>query len=331
MARAAVIGTTSWGTTLAVLLARNGHNVSLLARTAAEADALNAAHENARHRPGLAFPATLNATIDPEALATAELILLAVPSASLRTNLTRLAPAFDQEAAILSAVKGIEPDTCLRMSEVIRAFGIENERIMVLSGPNFATEIAAGLPAAAVVAGRDSSRIRRAQSMLNGPTFRVYTSDDVAGVELGGALKNVVAIACGLSDGLGYGANARAALITRSLAETTRLGVAAGAVPLTFLGLAGIGDLLLSCTSDTSRNRRFGLALAHGLSLEAASASIEGVVEGAVTTRAIPGLARRYKVELPICAALHAVLFEGKPPIEAGRELMSRAARPELD
>jgi glycerol-3-phosphate dehydrogenase (NAD(P)+) len=331
LARAAVIGTTSWGTTLAVLLACNGHDVSLIARTPAEAGALNTARENARHRPGLMFPATLKATIDPEALATASLVILAVPSVSLRSNLTRLAPAISSDAAVVSAVKGIEPESCLRISEVIQAFGIEDERILALSGPNFATEIAAGLPAASVIAGRDSRRAQQAQAMLNGPTFRVYTSDDVPGVELGGALKNVVAIACGISDGLGYGANARAALITRSLAEVTRLGVAAGAWPLTFLGLAGIGDLLLSCTSDTSRNRRLGLALAQGLSLEEASAGIEGVVEGAVTTQAIPGLARRHKVALPICEALHAVLFENKPAAEAGRELMSRAARPELD
>ncbi|HLF77507.1 MAG TPA: NAD(P)H-dependent glycerol-3-phosphate dehydrogenase, partial [Dehalococcoidia bacterium] len=261
----------------------------------------------------------------------ADLVVIAVPSASLRDNLIRLAPAIAPDASVLSAVKGIEPDTCLRMSEVIRAFGIEEERILALSGPNFAGEIAAGLPAASVVACRSVTRAAQAQMMLNGPGFRVYTSDDVAGVELGGALKNVIAIACGLSDGLGYGANARAALITRALAELSRLGAVAGAKPLTFLGLAGIGDLLLSCTSDTSRNRRLGLALAQGLSLDDATASIDGVLEGAVTARAVPALASRFNVELPICAALHSVLFEGKPAAEAGRELMARAARPERD
>ena len=167
--------------------------------------------------------------------------------------------------------------------------------------------------------------------MLNGPTFRVYTSDDVAGVELGGALKNVVAIACGISDGLGYGENAKAALITRALAEITRLGIAAGARPLTFLGLAGMGDLILTCESDLSRNRRLGLALAKGASVDEATSSIDGVVEGAVTARAIPVLQRKYGVDLPICAALYAVLYEGLAPETAVRELMSRASRPEID
>lgn len=330
MSSIAVIGTTSWGTTLAVLLARNGHDVALIARTTAEADSLDAARENPRHRPGLRFPTNLRATIDPETLATADLIVLAVPSASLRANLTRLAPAFAPEASVLSAVKGMEPEGCLRMSEVIEAFGVEAQRILVLSGPNFAGEIAAGLPAATVIAGADPGRARQAQALLNGPTFRVYTSEDVAGVELGAALKNVVAVACGLSDGLGYGENAKAGLITRSLAEITRLGIAAGANPMTFLGLAGLGDLVLTCGSDVSRNRRLGLTLAKGMALDDALASIDGVVEGAVTARAIPGLVRRFGVELPVCQSLYAVLYEGKPPGEAVRELMSRAAKPEF-
>jgi glycerol-3-phosphate dehydrogenase (NAD(P)+) len=217
------------------------------------------------------------------------------------------------------------------MSEVCESFGIEAERLLVLSGPNFAGEIAAGLPAATVVAGRDEGRARQAQALLNGPAFRVYTSSDPVGVELSGALKNVVAIACGLSDGLGYGENAKAALITRGLAEITRLGVAAGAQPLTFLGLAGIGDLVLTCGSNTSRNRRLGLALAHEMTLEEAQESIDGVVEGVVTARAVPQLARRTGVEMPICESLHAVLFESKTAVEAGRELMARAARAERD
>jgi glycerol-3-phosphate dehydrogenase (NAD(P)+) len=330
MARVTVIGTTSWGTTLAALLAR-GAEVSLLARSAAEADAINAARENIRHRPGLKLPANLTATVDAEALATANVVVLAVPSASLRANLERLAPAISPTASVLSATKGIEPESCLRMSEVIESFGIEAQRVLVLSGPNFAGEIAAGLPAATVVAGRDEARAREAQGLLNGPTFRVYTSDDLVGVEMSGAIKNVVAIACGLSDGLGYGENAKAALITRGLAEITRLGVAAGAQPLTFLGLAGMGDLVLTCEGNLSRNRRLGLALAREMSLDESLESIEGVVEGVVTARAVPQLARRIGVEMPICESLHAVLFEGKTAVEAGRELMARAARPERD
>jgi glycerol-3-phosphate dehydrogenase (NAD(P)+) len=217
------------------------------------------------------------------------------------------------------------------MSQVIESFGVEAARILVLSGPNFAGEIAAGLPAATVVAGSDGRRAVEVQSLLNGPTFRVYTSDDPVGVELSGALKNVVAIACGLSDGLGYGQNARAALITRGLAEITRLGVAAGAQPLTFLGLAGLGDLVLTCDSNTSRNRRLGLALAQDVVLDEALESVQGVVEGVVTARAVPPLAKRLDVEMPISESLHAVLFEGKTAVEAGRELMARAARAERD
>jgi glycerol-3-phosphate dehydrogenase (NAD(P)+) len=331
VARVAVVGTTSWGTTLAALLARNGSEVSLMARTVAEADSINAARENARHRPGLKLPENLVATIDPAAVASADIVLLVVPSAGLRTNLVRLAPAIAPGASVLSATKGIEADGLLRMSEVIESFGIESQRILVLSGPNFAGEIAAGLPAATVVAGKDEGRAREVQSLLNGQAFRVYTSDDPVGVELCGALKNVIAIACGMSDGLGYGDSAKAALITRGLAEITRLGMAAGADPLTFLGLAGIGDLVLTCEGNQSRNRRLGIALAQEMPLEEALESVEGVVEGVGTARSVPQLARRFGIEMPICESLHAVLFEGKTAVEAGRELMARAARPERD
>jgi glycerol-3-phosphate dehydrogenase (NAD(P)+) len=331
MTNVAVIGATSWGTTLAALLARGGNNVSLMVRSVAEADTLNTARENHRHRPGLRFPETLRATFDPEALATAEVVLLAVPSASLRENMIRSAPAIAPGATIVSATKGLEAPDCLRMSEVIATFGVEAERIVSLSGPNIAGEIARGLPAATVVAGTNSARLQKVQALLNGPTFRVYTSEDVTGVELGGSLKNVVAIACGLSDGLGYGENARAALITRGLAEITRLGMAAGANALTFLGLAGIGDLLLSCQSNQTRNHALGVALAQETSLDEAIESAAGVVEGVATARSLPRLAERYGVSMPICESLHSVLFEDKPPVEAGRDLMSRDIRAERD
>jgi glycerol-3-phosphate dehydrogenase (NAD(P)+) len=331
MTNVAVIGATSWGTTLAALLARGGNNVSLMVRSVAEADTLNTARENHRHRPGLRFPETLRATFDPEALATAEVVLLAVPSASLRENMIRSAPAIAHGATIVSATKGLEAPDCLRMSEVIATFGVEAERIVSLSGPNIAGEIARGLPAATVVAGTNSARLQKVQALLNGPTFRVYTSEDVTGVELGGSLKNVVAIACGLSDGLGYGENARAALITRGLAEITRLGMAAGANALTFLGLAGIGDLLLSCQSNQTRNHALGVALAQETTLDEAIESAAGVVEGVATARSLPRLAERYGVSMPICESLHSVLFEDKPPVEAGRDLMSRDIRAERD
>jgi glycerol-3-phosphate dehydrogenase (NAD(P)+) len=329
--RVAVVGTTSWGTTLAVLMARGSAEVSLMARSVQEMDTLDAARENTRHRPGLRFADALHVTNDPEAIATADVVVLAVPSASLRANLVRIAPNISPDASVLSATKGIESDTCLRMSQVIETFGIERHRILALSGPNFAAEIARGLPAASVVACADAERAAQVQRLLSGATFRVYTTDDLPGVEIGGALKNVVAIACGMADGLGYGENAKAALITRGLAEISRLGVATGAKPLTFLGLAGIGDLVLSCESNLSRNRSLGLALAQERSLEEAVEAAAGVVEGVVTARSVPQLARRLGVEMPICESLHAVLFEAKPAVEAVRELMARESRPERD
>jgi glycerol-3-phosphate dehydrogenase (NAD(P)+) len=331
MTAVAVIGTTSWGTTLAAMLAGAGHEVVLLARTAGEAAVLQRDRENKRHRAGLAFPTGLTVSHERDRLGRAEVVVIAVPSASLRTNLEALAGTLNAEATIVSATKGIETDTCLRMSEVIAGAGIEASVIVALSGPNFAREIAAGLPAATVVAGSDTARTLSVQRLFNQPGFRVYTSDDIAGVELGGALKNVVAIACGLSDGLGYGENAKAALITRALAEITRLGVAQGARPMTFLGLAGMGDLILTCESDLSRNRRLGLALAGGSSLEEALSASEGVVEGVVTARCIPALVRRSGVEMPICSALHAVLYEGVSPAQAVVELTGRAAKAEFD
>jgi glycerol-3-phosphate dehydrogenase (NAD(P)+) len=230
---------------------------------------------------------------------------------------------------VVSATKGIDVGNGARVSQTIASMGVEDSRLAALSGPNFAVEIANGLPAATVVAGPDAKRVEAFQAMLNSAIFRVYTSADITGVELGGALKNVVAIAAGLSDGLGYGDNARAALITRSIAEITRLGVAAGAQAMTFMGLAGIGDIILSSGSDQSRNRRLGLALAKGQTLKSFLMGLDGVVEGAVTAQAIPVLTKRYGVEMPICEALHAVLYGGKPVQEAVQELMSRAARPE--
>ena len=331
MTRAAVIGTTGWGTTLAVLLARNGHETLLWARSAHEAETLALARENQRHRPGLLFPDSLSVDHALDGLAGAELVILAVPSSRMRENLERIGGAIDRDASVVSAAKGLEIDSLLRMSQLLSAAGVDESRVLALSGPNFASEIAAGLPAATVIAGSDASRTSQAQAIFSGPALRVYTSDDVTGVEIGGALKNVVAIACGLSDGLGYGENAKAALITRALAEITRLGVALGARPLTFLGLAGIGDLILSCESNLSRNRRAGLAVARGASLAEALAASEGVVEGVVTARCIPGLVARTGVEMPICAALYSVLYEGKPPQQAVVELMSRSVRPERD
>lgn len=314
-----------------MLAARNGHETWLLARTPEEARALTFDRKNRRHRPELTFPENLRATADARSLAEATLVVLAVPSADLARNLDIVAPHLPAGASVLSAIKGIEPHSGRRMSELIQAAGVDAESVLVLSGPNFAAEIALGLPAASVIAGRAPERTQRAQALLTSSAFRVYTSDDLAGVEVGGALKNVVAIACGISDGLGMGANAKAALITRALAEITRLGVALGARPITFLGLSGIGDLIATCESDLSRNRRLGLAFAQGKTLDAALAEIEGVVEGAMTARAVRPLVQKAGVQMPISEELHAVLFEGKDPRSSLAELMTRAPRSELD
>jgi glycerol-3-phosphate dehydrogenase (NAD(P)+) len=278
----------------------------------------------------LRFPPTLSVTHEALALRDARLIVIAVPAESLRENLGHILAGVSPDAMLLSAIKGIEAGSGRRMSELIAEAGIGPARTLVLSGPNFSGEIAAGLPAATVIAGADLERARRAQALLTSPVFRVYASEDVAGVEIGGALKNVVAIACGISDGLAMGENAKAALMTRALAEITRLGVAAGARPLTFLGLAGIGDLIATCGSDLSRNRRLGLGLAEGKSLDDALRSIEGVVEGVGTTRAARVLSGRLGVQMPICEELYAVLFEDKDPSASLIDLMARGAKDEF-
>ena len=331
MTRCTVIGSTSWGTTLAILLARARADVLLLTRTAEEAVRLQESRENAGRLPGIALPESLNISCDAHGLADADVVIIAVPSAALPANLANIAGLINPQATVVSATKGVEPETGRLMSEIILAAGIGPNQLLALSGPNFAREVAAGLPAATVVAGPSAERATQVQKLLGGPKFRVYTSDDLVGVEVGGALKNVVAIACGLSDGLDYGENAKAALTTRALAEISRLGVAAGAKPMTFLGLAGLGDLFLSCSSDISRNRQLGLALAQGRSLPDALTEIVGVVEGAQTALAIPALAARFSVEMPIGQALYAVLYEAKPARLAVQELMARDLKAETD
>ncbi len=331
MTEIAVVGSTGWGTTLAILLARGAREVLLLTRTAEEAERLRRERQNARHLPGIPFPEMLSVTAEAGHLAEAELVVIAVPSASLAANLANVAGSISARATVVSATKGVEPATGRRMSEIILDSGIDPDQLLALSGPNFAREIAAGLPAATVVAGRSAERAVRVQELLGGPKFRVYTSDDLVGVEIGGALKNVVAIACGLSDGLSYGENAKAALTTRALAEISRLGLAAGAKPVTFLGLAGLGDLFLTCSSDVSRNRQLGLAIAGGRDLPAALEEIGGVVEGAQTALAIPALTAKFAVEMPIGQALYQVLYEGKAPAAAVQELMFRDLKAETD
>ncbi len=329
-----VVGATSWGTTLAVLAARKGLPVALLARTPAEAAALDHDRENRRHLPGISFPHHLTVTADPAAaLKNAELVILAVPSQTMRQNVRAVAPFLPQQTVLLSVAKGLELGTLLRMSEVIAEETPPHLHagIAALSGPNLSREIAQELPSATVIAAADHGAAETAQELLGTDAFRAYTSRDVIGVELGGTLKNIIALGAGMSDGWGYGANAKAAYMTRGLAEITRLGVAAGANPLTFLGLAGFGDLVATCMSPLSRNRHVGEQLAKGRTLDEIRAEMAGISEGVPTTRAARELARRLGVDMPITAQMHRVLFEGLDPHTAVRQLLQREPGDELD
>ena len=333
MRKVAVIGTTAWGTTLAVMLAAKGLEVWLWARTEAEAEILRQARENKRRLPGVTFPPALRLTASTsEALQGAEMLILAVPSQRMRQNLRQLKKELDHRLVILSASKGIEVENARRMSEVIaEELGPEFEsNICVLSGPNFSQEVARGLPTATVVAATSSRVARAAQEVVFTPRFRAYTNEDVIGVELGGALKNVIALSAGISDGLGFGANTKAALITRGLAEIIRLGVACGAQALTFSGLSGLGDLVATCFSHLSRNRFVGQELGRGRKLPEVLASLGSVAEGVETTRACLKLARRLGVEMPIAEQVHRVLFENLPPHETVPALMERELKHEL-
>ena len=331
--KVAVIGTTSWGTTLSVLLARREIATCLWSWLEEEAAQLRREGENSLRQPGLAFPPALKVTHDlANALAGAGLVVLAVPSSSLRENLRRLRPYLDPDAIVLSAVKGLESETGKRMSEVIREeMGpVLRTPVCVLSGPNLSREIARGLPAAAIVACDEPATAETVRDLLMGPSLRVYTGGDVVGVELAGALKNIVAIGAGMCDGFGYGDNAKAAFLTRGLAEITRLGLAAGAQALTFSGLAGVGDLIATCYSPLSRNYTVGRELAKGRPLDEVLSSLGQVAEGVTTAVAARRLARRLGVEMPITEKMCQVLFEGLDPHRGVAELMMREPRREL-
>ncbi len=326
--RVAVVGTTAWGTTLAVHLARNGLPVTLLARTPAEAAELAAHRCHQRRLPDVRFPDLLDVSAEASALAEADLVCFVVPSRTLEDNARRVAECVRPDATILSAVKGMEVGTGRRMSEVVTEV-LPSRPLAVLSGPNLSREVAAGLPGSTVIAS-DGAPLGRLRAAFHSHSLRVYTTEDVVGVEFGGALKNVIAIAAGMVDALGFGDNGKASLLTRGLAEMTRLGVAAGASPLTFQGLAGMGDLVATSYSPLSRNRRLGERVGNGVPLAEALASMGETAEGATTIEAARGLAARYGVEMPITEALHRVLFEGLHPLRAMEELMARDPRPEV-
>jgi glycerol-3-phosphate dehydrogenase (NAD(P)+) len=327
----AIVGAGSWGTALAVHLGRRGNPVRLWARDAGRADQIQALGANPRYLPDVRLPARVIATSRAaDALADAGLVIVAVPSRFLGQVAGLVAPSVPRAALVVSATKGIERRRTLRMSEVLGA-ALPGRPIAVLSGPSFAREVALGKPAALVVAAADADAALRVQRELATPEFRVYTNRDVVGVEIAGALKNVIAIAAGLSDSLDLGDNARAALITRGLAEIARLGVALGASPRTFAGLAGLGDLLLTCTGGQSRNRSLGLSVGRGRSLEEAERATPMVAEGVETVASALELAGRVGVPMPICEAVSAVLFGGRPAAAALAALLAREPRPEED
>ena len=332
--RIAIIGTGSWGTTLAVMLAREGHDAVLWARTPVEAETLLSSRENRRFLPDVTLPDSLGVTSSlEEALDSCEMLLLVVPAQRMRENVRRVGPLIADQTIVLSAAKGLEKDTALRMSQVIAEElppGFQ-ERTCVLSGPNLSGEILDGLPTGTVIASRSAEAAEFAQQAIMNPRFRVYAHDDVIGVELGGALKNIIALGAGAADQLGYGENAKAIFMTRGLAEITRLGVAAGANPLTFSGLAGIGDLVCTCASKDSRNHYVGVELAKGRTLEDVEGGMSMVAEGVNTTRAAVKLARRHNVEMPITELIYQVLFEGKDVQQAIREMMLRGPKREFE
>ncbi len=326
----AVVGAGNWGTTLAVLQARAGRRVLLCARTDDAAARLRADRENRAWLPGVPFPPGLDVASGYAAAGALPLIVLAVPSEHLRAACQALRPGLDRRSLLVSATKGLEVGSGLRMSQVIEdALLGASDRLGVLSGPNLAGEIAGGLPAASVLAGSDPVAMAAAAEQLSTRLFRLYTSDDLIGVELGGALKNVVALAAGICDGLGMGLNGKAAIVTRGMAEIVRLGVACGAQAATFAGLSGYGDLFATCVSPLSRNRLVGERLGKGESLSEVKAAMTMVSEGVPTARAALTLAARLGIELPITEQVCKVLFEGRDPNAAMDALLARSARNE--
>jgi glycerol-3-phosphate dehydrogenase (NAD(P)+) len=331
MDRIAVIGAGSWGTTAASLAAGTTPTV-LWSRRPDVAEGVNRDHHNPVYLPDVELPGALVATSDlPEAVMGADAVVMAVPSHGFRDVFSEASPLIGPDKPVLSLTKGIEQGTLATMTKVVAevARGHDQGRIGVMTGPNLASEVAAGQPTAAVIAFRDQEAALTMQQVFMGPTFRVYTHDDVPGCEFGGALKNVMAIAAGMSDGLGFGDNTRAALITRALAELTRLGIALGGRASTFAGLAGMGDLIATCISSDSRNHRVGFGMARGMSLDSIVAEMAMVAEGIKTTRAVLDLATRHGIEMPIASHVGMVLYEGMDPRDAVLRLMTRGAKAE--
>lgn len=332
MAGLGVLGAGSYGTAMAIQVARRGTPTRLWGRNPTELSGMQAARVNARYLPGCHFPASLTATSDLEATVRESAhLLIVVPSSALRETLDRIAPLLDAEQGLACASKGLEPGTGRLVHEVVADALGEARALAVISGPTFAKEMGLGLPTAVTVASRNDAFADLIAQALHGDGFRAYTSDDVVGVEIGGSAKNVMAIAVGIADGMGLGANTRAALITRGLAEIMRLGEALGAHPETLMGLAGMGDLVLTCTDNQSRNRRMGLLLAEGKTVAQASEDIQQVVEGVKAAPEVLRLARRLGVDMPITEQVVRLIAGEITPVQAVKNLATRPSKAELD
>lgn len=334
MRKIACIGAGSWGSALALVLCDNGHDVLIWSRRKEQVEELNKDHTNEQYNPGVVFPSSLKATYSmKEAVMNADMILLAVPTKAIRSCIQQMIPFIHKKVIITHVSKGIEPDTLLRVSEVIKEEMPEKliDEIVVLSGPSHAEEVSKRLPTTITASAKNSEKAEFVQDLFMNNRFRVYTNPDVVGVELGGALKNIIALGAGISDGLGYGDNAKAALITRGLAEITRLGTKLGANPITFAGLTGLGDLIVTCTSIHSRNYRAGYELGKGRHLKEVLDSVGMVVEGVRTTKATFQLSEIHQVDMPITQEIYKVLFADKNPKEAVDDLMTRMKRSEME
>lgn len=324
MAKVGVLGAGSWGTALALLLHKNGHEVTVWSISAEEVEMLNREHEHKDKLPGVKLPEDMRITTDLEgAIRGAELLVLAVPSPFTRSTAKMMAPFVEKDQLIVNVAKGIEESTLMTLTDIIEE-EIPVCRAAVLSGPSHAEEVGRGLPTTVVAGARDRRTAEFIQNVFMNQVFRVYTSPDMLGIELGGALKNVIALAAGIADGLGYGDNTKAALITRGIAEMSRIGVAMGGRQETFNGLSGIGDLIVTCASVHSRNRKAGYLMGQGKTMKEAMDEVKMVVEGVYSAKAAVGLARKYGVEIPIIEQVNKVLFEDKPAAEAVYELMLR-------
>lgn len=330
MKKIGVIGAGSWGTALAWLLTNNGHQVTMWSHRREEAELLEEKREHVSKLPGVKLPESIQFTWEIEkAVVNQDLLVLAVPSTAIRSTAKKIAPYIKPGIPVVNVAKGIEEKTLMTLSQVIEE-ELPTVKVVVLSGPSHAEEVGKGLPTTCVIGSREKKIAEEMQEVFMSPVFRVYTSPDVQGIELGAALKNVIALAAGIADGLGYGDNTKAALITRGIAEITRLGIAMGSQPETFSGLSGIGDLIVTCASVHSRNRGAGVLIGKGYSMEEAMKEVKMVVEGVYSAKAALKLSEKYHIEMPIITEVNHVLFDGKNPKDAVNDLMIRVGKGEL-